>query len=36
MTMCSMREFMPAISTLWAQVLEQAHDMGYEGVQKTL
>jgi hypothetical protein len=30
------RIFMPASSKLWPAVLEQAHGMGHEGIQKTL
>jgi hypothetical protein len=30
------RVFMSSSSSHWAQVLEQAHDIGHEGVQKTL
>jgi hypothetical protein len=30
------RVFMPATSTLWPTVLEEAHGVGHEGIQKTL
>jgi hypothetical protein len=33
---CISRIFLPASSKLWPAIMEQAHNMGHEGIQKTL